>query len=78
MTRGCYNHKGIGIFFFTISIYYAFNVSLELLFGIVVYPTKLSSGFGLENLISVATVFCIMYIFGFAILKLKSKHFKKI
>ncbi len=78
MTRGCYTHKGIGIFFLTISIYYVFNVSLELLLGIVVYPTKLSSGFGLENLISVATVFSLMYVFGFVILKLKSKHFKKI
>lgn len=78
MTRGCYTHKGIGMFFLAISVYYVFNVSLELLFGIVVYPTKLSSGFGLENLISVASVFSLMYVFGYAILKLKSKHFKKI
>ena len=78
ITRGCYSHKGIGLFFITISIYYAFNVCLELFLGIVVYPTKMSSGFGLENLVSVSIVFTIMYFFGFAILKLKSKQFKRI
>lgn len=77
MTRGCYNYKGIAMFFFTISLYYVFNVSLEILFGIVVYPTKMTSGFSLENMISVIVVFTIMYVFGYAILKLKSQHFKK-
>lgn len=76
ITRGCYSHKGIGLFFFIISIYYTFNVCLEVFFGVVVYPTRMSSGFGLENLISVGVVFTMMYFFGYALLKLKSKAFK--
>ena len=76
MTKGCYSQKGIGVFFIAISTYYVFNTSLELFFGIIVYPTKLSSGFSLENFVSVGAVFTFMYIFGFALLKLKTKHFK--
>lgn len=49
---------------------------LEIFFGVVVYPTRMSSGFGLENLISVGVVFTMMYFFGYALLKLKSKAFK--
>ena len=76
MTKGCYSHKGIGIFFIILTIYYLFNVSLELFFGIIVYPTKLSSGFSLENFVSVGAIFSLMYVFGYALLKLKTKHFK--
>jgi len=76
VTRGQYSQKGIGLFFTVITIYYAFNVSLEVIFGIVVYPTKMSSGFGLENLVSVGAVFSLMYCFGYFLLKLKTKHFK--
>lgn len=78
MTRGFYSHKGIGLFFAVLTVYYCFNVILELCFDIVVYPTRMSSGFGLENLVSVAIVFCLMYVLGFALLKLKSKHFKMV
>ena len=64
------------LFFVVLTIYYVFNTSLELFFGIIVYPTKLSSGFSLENFVSVCAVFSLMYVFGFALLKLKTKHFK--
>ena len=64
------------MFFAVLGVYYVFNVSLELFFGIVVYPTKLSSGFGWANLISVVVVSAMMYCFGYALLRLKTNRFK--
>ena len=75
-TEGNYSQKGIGLFFAVLFVYYLFNVSLELFFGIVVYPTKLSSGFGMANFIAITVVAVMMYCFGYAMLKLKTIRYK--
>ena len=62
------------MFFAVLGVYYVFNVSLELFFGIVVYPTKVSSGFTLTYFIAVATLFSLMYIFGLAVCSLKKRQ----
>ena len=64
------------MFFAVLGVYYAFNVFLELFFGIVVYPTKISSGLSLTNFIAVGSLFTLMYLFGLAVCSLKKRQQK--